>query len=215
MMDHAKTAITILTNAIHQAGYIGCSRLTADFPLISLPAYHLTPHTLLQGNQHEILLMQMSYPSAALLEMKGNSVTLIISHHVHFTSGEIVFISDCKHAEMAEVKEVSSFHHLQKITLLNPLHYQYDRSAEVGKLEKNRYFVAKKNQTNLNNPPQFSLYVEDIRHHKTNLVEGIRQLELTYTLDQSQSQVIGVSIKLHLIFYPFQKTVYAYAALKR
>lgn len=227
LQENAQTASHILTTEIHRAGYIGCARLTEDFPLIFYPPFTLTPQNKITSSPHnEMMVRHMSLPAAVLMEPLRNASSLQVSNHVHFTSGEILMISDCKKAEVFAVKEVEVVRGMQVIYPVRPLQYHYEKQAEVSQLSINTYFIANTKRTYLDGTPLYALFVRDNNQRKFELVEGIQQMTIRYTVKQDGnlielpaeqiakgSTLVGVAIDLNLISPPVNKIWHLYAAV--
>lgn len=225
LQDNAKTAIDMLNSDIRKAGYIGCSRLTNNFPVISYSPYLLTSQTKLMGKDEEISIQHMEFPGLVLKELLQDNSTLYVSNEINVHKKDILVISDCQHAELFQVENVYSTSEYQKITTFFPLHNQYKENAEIGHLIKNRYFVAKTNRKDKMGLPIYSLFVEDIKN-KTELVEGVKRIKLLYSILNGDnlielqakeindwSRVVGVAIELEMVSFPLNKIWHSYVAL--
>lgn len=227
IQDNAKTAIDILNSDIKKSGYIGCARLTVDFPMVSSVDYSLTPQNKLVGTHSEIIVRHAAFPSAELQETMHDAQTLDVSKETRFSAGDILLVSDCAHAEIFQAEAVSSSRASQKIIASHPLHHQFNQYAEVSCVEINKYFIAKTRRSNQDGSPVYSLFIEDISHHKTELVEGINRMQIHYYFVQkgklteisaSQiddgSKVAGIAINMELVSHPIKKTWYTFVSLR-
>lgn len=226
IQDNAKTAITILKSDIRKAGYIGCPRLTHDFAVASYPPYSLTPQNKLVGGDSEIIVRHVEFPGVVLNELMRDDLTLYTSMDVRFSAGDTLVISDCKAAEIFQVKKIFFLQHLQKIIPTHPLHNRYEPYAEISRLEVNKYLIAKTKRKNQDGSPVYSLFIEDINLYRTELVQGINRMQIFYSVDRGGklidtaadeiadwSKVVGVAIDLDLIAFPIKKTWHMYVAL--
>ncbi len=205
IQQNAKTAMDILTAEIHQAGYIGCARLTRDFPLISYPPYTLTYNNKISSlHTDEIIIRHAHFLGSILTESMRDAAILSVSGSVRFASGDILIISDCKQAEIFQAKEVKNTHGRQ-IIFSTPLHHQYEQYAEVSHLDMNTYFIADTHRRYADGTPVYSLYVKDIDQRKSELVEGIQQMHI-------HSNLLGVSIDFTVVAPPIKKVWHLYAA---
>jgi hypothetical protein len=179
-------------------------------------------------NNHEMTVRFASFPAATLTDYTQDKFTLLVTTNVPLATGDILLISDCKHAELLQAKSVSMMKNEQKIITTTALHYQYDKFSEVSKLEVNRYFIDKAKDQSFSRLPLFSLFVEDIYHHKVELVEGITAMNISYLIKHRNeyffqsadgitdwSSVKGVSIELSLATYPINKRWHVFVALEK
>ncbi len=228
IQHHAETAIRILRKEIHRAGYIGCARLTHDFPLTSDSSYKLTPQNkIISLKPDEITVSHMSLSNAELMQTMQDSSLLVTNHPIRFNAGDRLMISDCKQADIVQATEVKSFRDGQMIYLTHPLSHHYEPHAEVGRLETNTYFIAKTKRVYGDRTPVYSLFVKDNRNEQAELVEGIQRMTIRYAIHQTgrmvevpanenldKSQVIGVAIDLNVVAPPLNKVWYLFAALE-
>jgi Tfp pilus assembly protein PilW len=232
LQANAKTAIDILTTAIHRAGYIGCAPLTADFPVAPYLSYSLTPHNKIHSTEaNELVIRHMSVANAVLVEPINSTGSLSVSHHVRFAPGDILMISDCKQADIFQVKEVKRVRGRQIIYPVHPLQYQYDQQAEVGQLHITTYFIAKTRRKNRDGTPIYSLFVKDQQKRAAELVENVKKMTIRYAINQDAntrgrtiievtqdkiddwSKVVGVAIDLTLTSLPLEKDWHLYATV--
>lgn len=239
IQTHAKQAIDILAADIHQAGYLGCARLTREFPLVSFAPYQLLATTKLQGYDgisDAVTIRHASYPAAILMrDMQqkkadfhsfANYSILYASNIVRFAEGSILLIADCQSAEIFVAKHVIHLSNgLQKIISNKPLHTNYLKNSEISYLVENHYFIGKTKYQYADGSVISALYVKKINHRKIELVDGVEDMKIIYFVKQHHtyirqharditdwSRVVGVSVELLLKALPFKKTWYLYAA---
>ena len=228
MQDSAKTAISILTSEMHRAGAIGCARLSADFPVTSFHEYEINRANRIRVTPaNEIIVRYASYPNAFVYESMQNNKTVYTDNADHFAAGDILLISNCKQAEIFQAASVRNKNGLQELVTSAPLHNQYEKYSEVSRLVINKLFINKTGRKNSDGSDIYSLFVEDIHRNKTELVSGINQMRMTFTLDmggklqevQQQeinnwAQVVGIAIDMDVSANAMQKTWHMYAALQ-
>ncbi|RDI48811.1 PilW family protein [Aquicella lusitana] len=225
IQDNAKTAVAILQTDIRKAGYIGCARLSKDFNAI-YSSYSITPQTRLTGHTAEITVRYMGTPIVTVKKSKDSS-TLVASNESNFSSGDVLMISDCNHVEMFRVKAVSRSNASQTIMTAQPLQNHYDGNAEIGRVEINRYFIARTNRKNPDGSFIYALFLTDVKQHKIELVENIRDMRVLYSILQGNkitevssekiedwSKVTGVAIELDVTAPPVKVTWHLYVSLK-
>lgn len=221
--ESALTALDILSSAIHQAGHIGCPRLTRDFQIYSIGNYAVNAQNKLIGISNNVLTVRYAeYPPAVLIAPMRDNKTLHISKNIPIKSNDIVLISDCKHAELAKIDSMTSNY----LTTQQSLHGQFDSMSELSRLQINTYFIAKTVRKDQSGAPIYALFVRDINARTMELVEGISNMLLTYMLYQEGrivalsandvvdwSQVRAVAIDLEVSVSPIKKRWHAYVAL--
>ncbi len=216
IQENSRVALHILDSAIKTAGYIGCARLTNDFPFTSDMV--LNEKNKIQSYMHG----QIKPGSDAITIMRANPINdnLVINmvDHLHVTiSADLSFdkrnhalIADCESAELFRVADVNSIgSNLQIIVSEKPLHKLYSYQAELSQFEINSYFVAKTERLDQNGNPIYALYMRDIDANKTELVEGVNDMHIEYSVVengrlqdknanqiQDWSQVVGIAMTL-------------------
>lgn len=226
IQENGKSASAIFTSAIHQSGHIGCARLTHDFPLISHSSYQLNASNKIHGTHHEVTVRYMEYPNIVLNKNMKDDQILYAGNEIIFKPADIVIISNCKHAEIFSIKHIHFKNGSQEIVPSRPLHYSYEKFSELGLLAVNRYYIAKTNRINQNGQPVYALFLQTIHGQKTELIENIKNMKITYTIKQAKklkeiyaeqifdwSQVAGAAIDINLYAGPLEKTWHIYAAL--
>ena len=212
LQDNAKTAIDILKSDIHKAGYIGCPYLSHDFVVHSpYPSYSLTSQNKLAGTIAELIVRYMEFAGASLIKSMQDTETLYVNKTKRFAKGDILVISDCKQAEIFQVKEVVLLKDSLILIPMLPLQNRYERYAEIGRLIMNKYFIAKSKRHHQDGSPIYSLFVQDIKQNKTELVEDVDHMQIHYT--ERENNVVGVAIELTLSSQSFKKSWHLYVSL--
>jgi len=225
MQDNAIIALDILRTDIKKAGYIGCARLTDDFPVYASATFLITPQNKLSGTDTAIIVRHAAFAGVQLKEMVDAS-TLYVTNEEHLSSGNTLILSDCAHIEIFQAEKIFANKDRQKIITSHALHTYFSPLSEVDELIENRYFVAKTNRVNRVGLPIFALYVENNKHQKLELVDGIDDLQFFYSVNLSGkitdfpakeindwSKVVGVSIRLKTKNYSKYNDWYAYVSL--
>jgi type II secretory pathway pseudopilin PulG len=186
IQDNAQQAIAVLSREIQQAGNIGCPRLSKDFPIIPFASYELNANNKLFGsNLNELIVRYALYPNNFLSENMRNKQSIMTNKEVHFNPGDILLISNCKQAEIFRVKQILDHTNgWQEIIPLIPLHNKYQQPAEVSKFIINKFYIAASNTRGFNGKFINALFLEDIHHYKTELIPGINQMRIQYTIRQ-------------------------------
>lgn len=215
IQTNASIATTILTNEIKMAGYIGCAKLSNDFPLISDIPLTLTNSTRLIGLPNDAFqVIHADLSHANLLAMENGS-TLSVNKLIHFKSGDILIISDCKTAEIFQVAEIHIVNNRQHIVPLNVLHHKFGQDAEISRLEINKFYVTKTNRQHEDGSFIFALCMETINGETEELVEDVQRIHILYFVKQNNeilplkaadimdwSTVVGVSVAIDF-YSPF------------
>ncbi|MBV9575636.1 MAG: hypothetical protein JO149_03330 [Gammaproteobacteria bacterium] len=222
IQQNAKLSIHLLNTAIKEAGKIGCMQLTENYPLLSYSLYSMTAKNKLIGiGKNELIVRHIQLPTSTLIRPIQNHSIIFTDTSLAVTAGDILLISDCKHAELFVVSHVNTSHEEEIITSYTPLQYDYDASAELGRLKIERFYVAKTAYKNPDGSFIFSLFSEEmIKKRKQELVSHLNAMRFLFTLNlngrlvtltaddvNDWSQVIAVSIELEFN-YPLLKTTW-------
>lgn len=178
LQENKRIAVKLLTSDLRLAGYIGCAKLTADFPLKKFQSYDLKPQNKIAITANTVEVQHVSISHANLLESTQGSTEIILTNDSRFSAGDILLISDCKTAEIFQIKSVIKKSHYQIIIPTVELTNIYDKQAEVAHLEKNYYFVAKTNRKSSQGKPIYAFYYRDINNRKTELIENINRMNV-------------------------------------
>jgi type IV pilus assembly protein PilW len=217
----------MLTSAVRKAGYVGCVRVTENFPLIPSQTHLLTMKNRLYVNAMNALIVRHASDQSVILKEKmTDNKRMVMGTEVHFSAGESLLISDCKQAEIIEVAESYISRDKQMVLATRPLHYTFDPYAQISRLEMNSYLVKKTNRKHKNGNAVYALYVQDSKGRHTELVEGVNKINIYYTFhrhgtwietpaaDKNPSQdLLGLLFEIELSSPPIVKKWYAYAAL--
>lgn len=212
--DKAQAAIDILVSEIHQAGYIGCPRLTKDFPLKAPQEYLMSVENKLSGNDHEITIRHANQLSNILLRPNTKN-ELIISKDTPIKKGDVLMIADCQHAQVVKVQAVSIKNDMQIITSVESIYYTFTPFSEVSRLVINRFYLDKG-----------ILMFQNIIGDKIKLVDHISNINFLYFIKNTNnifpleagnvndwSKVVGVGIKIEIESSVFKKVWHVYIAV--
>ncbi len=219
IQHNAETVIGALRSSIHQAGYIGCARLTADFPIHNNTAYSLTSRNKIQAlNAGPLIVRHASNTHATLLKTMQDHFIIHANKTIHFYPNDVLLISDCKSADIFKVKYVYTTRGMQKMMPDTALHHAYAKNSEIARLVWNEYRIE-----SAKNNHKKTLYMEDIHHQKIPLVDDVEEIHIDATVRQDSSykeisasqvddwsKVVGLSIALTLSAPPYKKRWYTY-----
>lgn len=171
--NNAQHALQILTTEASLAGYIGCAKLTDDFPIHSYQHHSITPTNQIKFDDVSMAVRHASVENVILLENMDTYDRLKVAANILFKVGDFLLISDCRQAEIFKIKKVGEWQGLQVLTTEQPLHHLYQEKAEVSFYENNRFFVEKG-----------FLIMEDAVRNKFKLVSGMVGMQI---LGESQT----------------------------
>lgn len=208
LKENAKTASRILNSEIHQAGHIGCAKLTYDFPIISNAPFSISLTSRLTGNTHQFTTSYASYPYANLIKILSDKKTMYVSKEIDFKKNNIVIIADCKKLEIVSLIDVVKLNNKQILIAEKPIENNFTE-AEISRLEINAFYT-KKTKRKAENNPVYALYVKKINGKVMELVEGVKSMDINYYFDENIS-VKSLAITLHLVSGKINKDWILYA----
>lgn len=208
LQENKRIAVKLLTSDLHLAGYIGCAKLSADFPLKKFRTYDLKPQNKISITANTVEVQHASIPHANVLQSTKGSTEIISTNDSRFSTGDILLISDCKAAEIFQIKSIIKKSHYQIIIPTVELTNTYDKQAEIALFEKNYYFIAKTTRKSPQGKPIYALYYRDIHNRKTELIENINYMNVN--LDKKQK---GIEIMLSFETNNKGRMEYIYVAL--
>lgn len=194
LLNHELTMTSLLLREdIHQSGYIGCPKLTADFPIANHTRIVFDAgHALLLDDENH-LLVQHAQLKHAILYGVLQSKYLQLSKNRLFQIGDVLIISDCKHAEIVQALKVSQHHGMQQIELPYSLRYKFNKYAEVTRLSQHTYFLRDKH-----------FYVQTIKQRKLTLMRDV-----SYFNVQTKDDVLTIQLS---VMQPFKKKIFINAS---
>lgn len=174
--ENMQFASHLLTTEIQQSGYIGCAKLTADFPIKTLSSHSLTINNKISITDNSLTSRHVSREHSNLLCAMTDDFVMYANPQPEFFTNEILVISDCQQADMFIVKDVIHNKNFQIITSQQSLEARYKKNAEISRLEINSFFIADTGRVSPLGKPVHALYKSDIHHHQMEMVEGIESL---------------------------------------
>lgn len=195
LQQNARAANEILTSTLRMAGYIGCARLTDEFPFVNHTQINLSQHNKISYFQ----TAEMKQGTDGFSIWHGKNISLLltenmtdysrlhISNEIAVSAGDILFISDCKTTELFTVKAITHEKQGEQVISTSvPLNKLYQLSSEVMPLEMESYFIADTGRLNANHQPIYALYQKSVGQEKTELAEGIDQLHVDYVMENGK-----------------------------
>lgn len=211
--DHARFALQRLEQEVRQAGFIGCPRLTADFPLGNATAYPLNAANKVELRSDEadssvMTIRHRRLEIAELLEPMTQASILDISLDLDINVNDLLLISDCRHADLFQVEEVSKRAGRQRLRARSPLRYRYAEGAEIGEMEIRTYSLEKTGRKDSAGEALFALFVRDRNGHKSEWATGGEKWKVEILAGQA------VSFELQVAERGLHKTEYGFVALR-
>ncbi len=234
--ENSRIAIQILNTDLRLAGFTGCAKLNNN--IMPDPPYSFTMQNRLflfknddqLSGTDAVTVQHASIFFVNLIEKMPDTHSLQTTSQLLFKSGDIVLLTDCQSADIFIVKTISKQDNTQFIETDHLLQKQYDKNAELHFFEKNSYFLAKTTRVDEAQQPVYALYKSDIQQKKTELVEGMNDSKIIYTLledgkfiEKTSNNVIDWSkvagISIAFIFssmnsIPLQKKEFTYVAIR-
>jgi type IV pilus assembly protein PilW len=205
IQEHAQTALQTLKTDIESAGFIGCARLSADFPMQNHTSYVFNPGNKLIVTAHNVCVRHMDIRGNTLGQPMHDFITLRITGPRKYSAKQIMLISDCQSADIFTIQSAYKLDkNLQLITASTPLSKNYDTDAQVAPLLINTYFVKSTGRTSPSGQPISALYMKNINAHTVEMVENISALNLNYSPQ-------GTAIHLEAMSGSLSKGWYTYA----
>lgn len=204
MQENGLVVTQLLAQDIRMAGYAGCGRLN-DISVVNGGSVKFLPDMVIAGWHHGhsttqyplpavlsksfaesdgLLLQKMSAETQKIQHIDDNSLQL--KDASGFTTGDILLIADCKHAEVVRV----AAHKSHLIVLQTPLLNRYSDTAEIGHLQQRIYYIAKTDRRDIRGSPIYALYRRDLNvssHVPAELAEGIDNLQVEFGVNNPQT----------------------------
>jgi hypothetical protein len=203
------------TNAIHHAGFLGCSTITrtvfhnqlmipAPFALEAIHAYHINnnpqlPQVLKENAALGTEALQIQYldrPYAELTQpMKSPTDILHISSTKGFSKNDAVIISDCEDTDLFSISQMGNrygtLNHALGNNRSNDLSKSYTPPAIVGHVTHVLFYIRKPNEktTNAN-----GLYFEQ-NNYSSEIVSDIDNLTLMFQTVKKTNWVTLTAVK--------------------
>ena len=207
--DALVNSMDIIVREIEQAGYIGCAKLTINFPIVNYLEYRVNIDNKLILSDNFLVSRHAAFNPAYLINKSGHSKELYVTDNHLYQPGNILIISDCKHAEIFKIKRVYHIKGLQKIEPVRVLQSDFNKNAEIALFEINKLFIrmppAKRSNQHV------GLYLEDIHHSIKPLQDGVSGLKFqSYHLLQ---QLKGVGFTVDYNLNNYSKNWYGYVSV--
>ncbi|HCU05254.1 MAG: hypothetical protein A2X77_00290 [Gammaproteobacteria bacterium GWE2_42_36] len=193
--DHLRYAGFYLKDSIASAGFIGCHRFTAHFPLINngvmkedqlhwdqmLKVYTGAQNPwLLPTHEDVIEVHALSTLTAHLLQATDPTHPVVVSLDQPFEVGDDVLIADCHHAETLQVQSVKIIPGVQQtLTFTQPFQGDFSANAVIGLLVTKIFFIQNTSRKDITGALIPALYEMNAAGEKSEVVAGIKTLQVT------------------------------------
>jgi type II secretory pathway pseudopilin PulG len=231
LQENGRAVSHFVSADIHLAGYIGCARLTNDFPLYNHTNYLLTAQNKIMGDQTKLTMWYAAPENVSLVEPMQDVSTLYVETGEIFHKGDWVMVSDCRTADIFIIDEVETINHtMQKITSTESLLKQYGQDATLHHIKIKTYFISDTGRQDPKGMMIRALYVKEQQQHRLELIEGIQDMQIKYDVNNNNrlvsvsadqivdwSAVLGVSMQFtfsSLNGFPLQEKWNIYTALR-
>lgn len=238
IQENSRISMQLFNEAFQTAGYIGCAKLTDQFPVTNNLSIQFTAATKIKpykdnekkSGSDAISIMRANPVTTHLVQHMTEYTQLILPPSIKGAEKEIWVISDCESVEIFRVQQILNLENNQIFQPEKPLKKLYGIHAEVSQLENNAYYVAKTDRVDSLGFPVYALYKKDIYSKKSELIEGVNDMKITYEVLENgqlrqkssdelktQSQVVGISIMLELTTLEHNvssKKIFYYTALR-
>lgn len=167
-IDAANNVSAILSGELNIAGHIGCAQLSDQFRVEPWSGYSLTTDNYIVADAANLVVRYQQFPGVSLLSDTAGRGIMIADSSDRYARGQVLIISDCRHAEIFKVAGVEIKDDVQTLVADHVLRYQYERYAEIAPLVSHHYFVARSRQGD-----GFSLFMEDLNGDQVEIVNGV------------------------------------------
>jgi hypothetical protein len=174
-IEKALTTKTILQNAITHAGYLGCQSAYGNVTVVDHLHAYKDVHPWLQVTPDTLDVMYLSPEATQVLELPGADEVLV-GESFSIKAGDVVVISDCRHAEIVKASSVRTANQKTKIVFEQSLSYEYEGFVTIGKLIVNQFYLKNTSRRDERGNRIKSLYVRNTSGRNQETVLGINAL---------------------------------------
>ncbi len=215
VQENARFVSHVLTTEISQAGYIGCTKLSENLPVIDLAAdpqlfyfnalgvyddsnwqSHLSLRFRLKPKpgSNVIIMRKMSALTNDLLEEVEKTDLVRMSLEPKFNKGNDIIISDCKKVVISKIHNIyrSEKNQYQQLTLSGKLEKKFSFGTQVGELKTRVFAVQETSRQNIKGKKIYALYEFDGSGRKTELVPGVFDMRVLCVEKTSLGVVVEV-----------------------
>ncbi len=221
IQENARSASEFLSTHIRAAGFIGCARLTDEYPFthhleinLPRPVSHYQDKEMKTGTD-AIAVWHAGNASVLLMKTMKEKNILYVSTGFDLAADDWLIISDCKTTETFAIKTVSVLQNgWKKIISAVPLEKLYEKNAEINQFEIDNFFISDTGRETKNHQPVYALYVRMNGGRKMELAEGVDDMQARFS---AGIKTHGAAIVLRLssvTHFSLHKNWYLYAALR-
>ncbi|WP_133127049.1 hypothetical protein [Legionella nagasakiensis] len=181
----------LMRDSIRRAGFTPCLNINHLITIDRRNGHkNLQAIEIKHAQQDSIHIQRMDEAFDLMIHI--NNPTEFMIRKSMFKSSQVVLISDCMHAEIHQIKAVKSHQNGQRITLSEPLLFNYQKPIFVGEWLQERFYIhPKKGEAalfyRLNRADELASFIKSMRVH---LKQSGRYLVLAVILGLSHGQEI-------------------------
>lgn len=201
----------IFSENIHQAGFIGCAKLTDNFPVKNGSSILLQKANRIAPYGEGFQTWYAADGNVSLYKNMRQSAILIVSTDSPIRVGDVLIISDCQTMDVFVIKKIQTEKHAIKITAKTSLSKLYDTNAAIFLLANNAFYVVDTKDG------ARGLFWRDQHNQKIELSHRIKKMDVAYDMD-AENNMRGVSIHLQIaanFISSFYQNWYFYVALQQ
>lgn len=192
----AERVISLMREQIHLAGFIGCAKLTKDFPLVGGHDNELSPDNKLEVTKQNHLTIRGMTDMAPLLNPAAKGTSFIeTTAKNHWKEKRRMMITNCLYGEMIEIKNINRHSKILRIELTHPLQFSYAAGESVGELSIREFYVE-----------QSSLFIKERYAMAREIIQDVT--EMVFHLNKK-----GVSIDFKLALKTATRDWHLFSAL--
>ena len=189
IQNNTKIMRYFLSNHLRMAGYVGCAKLTADFPFhnhLAIPIslqnkIHRYTDREVKADSDAVVIWHASTQQVSLVETMQDNSILYVAPGLIFYKGENIVITDCKTIEIAKIKAILLLKNgIQRIIIDSPLKKRYGKNSDVAKLQIEAFFIGDSGRKDNSNKIIYALYMRDSGNNKIELIEGVSDMKIQY-----------------------------------
>lgn len=171
----------LIKHEIKRAGYLGCAKLSSEYPIVNHTTYAFTYRNQLQGDARHLVVRHAAFPSSTLIKPMHRLDQAVIGEYGNYKAGDIVIVTSCDHSDIVEV--ASQVNHT--IRFMHFLSGLYEAGSELSKLEENTFYIDESSD----------LMMRDIHHKHHRMLTGIDELHFRYIQNKHQLVAIDYDLK--------------------
>jgi hypothetical protein len=174
-IEKALSTKAILKNAIAHAGYLGCQSAYGNVAVVDHLHAYKDVHPWFQVTSNTLDVMYLSPEATPALGLPGGDEVLT-GEGSSIKAGDVIVVSDCRHAEIVKASSVRVANQKTKIVLEQSLLYGYQGFIAIGELVVNQFSLKNTSRRDEHGNRIKSLYVRNTQGRNQETVLGINAL---------------------------------------